>query len=381
MNLRPSLLCSLATLFFLALSLTARAQGDPNRGAMLYLSYQCSSCHNHPIPPDQPMAIGSTAQGLLNSILYRSNGLMAMYYGSTLAQNPTDLADLAAYIALTAEPPPTPPDIDQHGLTGSWYNPLTNGQGVEIEIYPSQSYAFVSWFTFDTTAGAADHQRWYTIGGAVTTEGSTASLGIYQNIDGNFNALPITNGVQVGTATLSFSTCTVGRLNYTFTDGSGRVGSIPLQRLTQNVTCSSSPPYATDPDFALTGNWYDPATSGQGFTIEVNPISASVFLTWYTYEPSGTGAGPAGQRWYVALSGTFVPGSRSIPVTLYEATGGTFDMPTPPVVDATVGTGTLVFQSCTAATFNYTFTGGTSSGQSGTITLSRVGAVAPGCTS
>ena len=73
---------------------------------------------------------------------------------------------------------------------------------------------------------------------------------------------------------------------------------------------------------------------------------------------------------------------RSIPVTLYETTGGMFDTPTPPgQTTVPVGTGTMAFQSCTAATFSYNFTGGTSIGLAGTITLSRVGPVPPGCTS
>jgi hypothetical protein len=379
MNLQRNLLCGLASLIVLALPLTASGQGDPNRGAMLYVSYQCTSCHNHPIPPDPSMKQGSTAQGLINAINNPFNGMQSIY--GALANNPTDLADLAAYIALTAEPPPTTPDINQHGLTGSWYNPVTNGQGVEVEIFPSLSYAQVSWFTFDTSAGAEDHQRWYTIGGSVVTGQSSASLTIYQNIDGNFNALPITNSQPVGTATLSFSSCTSGQLIYTFTDGSGRTGSIPLTRLLQNVTCSITTPYATNADFALSGNWYDPATGGQGFTVEVNAISSYFFAAWYTYEPSGTNAGAAGQRWYTAQNGAFVAGSRSIPVTIYETTGGVFDMPTPPVVNTVVGSGTLVFQSCTAATFSYTFTGGSSTGLNGTITLSRIGPVPPGCTS
>ena len=78
----------------------------------------------------------------------------------------------------------------------------------------------------------------------------------------------------------------------------------------------------------------------------------------------------------------FVPGTRSIPVTIYETTGGMFDTPTPPGQQTVpVGTATLAFQSCSAATFSYTFTAGTSSGASGTITLQRVGPVPPGCTS
>ncbi len=27
-------------------------------------------------------------------------------------------------------------NLDQHGVTGSWYNPATGGQGFEIEVYP-----------------------------------------------------------------------------------------------------------------------------------------------------------------------------------------------------------------------------------------------------
>jgi hypothetical protein len=71
---------------------------------------------------------------------------------------------------------------------------------------------------------------------------------------------------------------------------------------------------------------------------------------------------------------------RSIPVTIYETTGGVFDKPTPAGQKAaSVGSGTMTFQDCSAATFDYNFTGGTSIGLSGSIPLSRVGPVPPGC--
>jgi len=205
-------------------------------------------------------------------------------------------------------------------------------------------------------------------------------LTIYENTGGNFNALPPTMARAVGTATLSFSTCSSGQLSYTFTDGTGRMGNIPLTRLTQNVTCSSAPAYPTNADFALSGNWFAPAIGGQGFTVEVNPISSALFAAWYTYAPSGAAAGASGQRWYTAQAG-FTSGSRSIPVTIYETTGGVFDMAAPPAKTVAVGSGTLAFQSCLAATFSYSFTGGSSIGLSGTISLSRVGPVPSGCTS
>jgi len=62
-------------------------------------------------------------------------------------------------------------------------------------------------------------------------------------------------------------------------------------------------------------------------------------------------------------------------------TGGVFETPTPPGPKTVpVGTGTMAFQSCSAATFRYNFTGGSSIGLSGTINLSRVGPLPPGCT-
>lgn len=275
--------------------------------------------------------------------------------------------------------------IHQHGLTGSWYEPATSGQGFEVEIFPDQTApgagaAFLSWFTFDAVAGGAERQRWYTLAGPVSSGTPRAALTIYRNTGGNFNAPPVTSATPVGTATLSFASCTSGQLDYEFTDGTNRNGTIALTRLTQSVTCAPSGTGPTDPDFALSGNWYDPATSGQGLTVEVNAASGTVFAAWYTYAPSAAAAGAGGQRWYTAQASAFAAGSRTIALTLYETTGGVFDAPTAPTTRA-VGSGTLVFHSCTAATFGYRFTDGSSAGASGTIALSRVGPVPRGCTS
>ena len=279
---------------------------------------------------------------------------------------------------------PSTVDLNQHGLTGSWYEAATSGQGFEVEVFANPSSGtgatFVSWFTYDTVIGGAERQRWYTAQGPVVTGQPNAALTIYRNTGGNFNAPPVTNAQAVGTATLSFDTCSSGQLTYSFTDGTGRTGTVPLTRLTQNMTCSTTTSYPTNADFALSGNWYDPATSGQGMTVEVNPGSGAFFAAWYTYVPNGAGTGAAGQRWYTAQA-AFTPGLRSIPVTIYETTGGVFDTPTPPgQKTVSVGTGTMAFQSCSAATFTYNVTGGSSSGASGTIALKRAGPVPAGCT-
>jgi hypothetical protein len=293
-----------------------------------------------------------------------TDGVTALKRDGTMVHNvATNFAGQSASVTVAAGV-----DLNQHGLTGSWFKQATSGQGVEVEVFANPSGSgstFVSWFTYDTVIGGAERQRWYTAQGQMVTGQPSASLTIFQNTGGNFNALPITNAQPVGTATLSFDTCTSGQLTYSFTDGTGRTGMIPLTRLTQNVTCSTTTPHPTNADFAFSGNWYDApnptsghqGTSGQGLTVEVNPNSGALFAAWYTYAPMGAGAGVAGQRWYTAQPTpptNFTPGMRSIPVTIYETTGGMFDTPTPPGPQTVaVGAGTLAFQSCSAATFSY----------------------------
>jgi len=168
-------------------------------------------------------------------------------------------------------------DLNQHGLTGSWCEAATGGQGVEVEVNPDSSsgtgLVFLSWFTYATVLAGADHQRWYTALGPALSGQPDAALTIYPNTGGNFNAPPVTNAQAVGSATLSFNTCTSGQLTYSFTDGTNRTGTIRLTRLTQNVTCSIATPYPTNGEFALSGNWFGgSARSGQGFTVDVNLV-------------------------------------------------------------------------------------------------------------
>ncbi len=306
--------------------------------------------------------------------------------GHDVAAVPANFAGAAAALNM---PPPVggaAPDLNQQGLTGSWFEPATSGQGIELEFYPNlvaPGTAFVSgaWFTFDTApVGGSDRERWYTFSGNGQSGQANVPVTIYQNIGGNFDALPVTSSTVVGSGTLAFTQCDTGTFAYTFTDGSGRSGMIPLTRITPNVTCTTgTTPPTTNGDFGLSGNWFAPATSGQGFLFEVNPLSPALFFTWYTYAPNGQAAGAAGQRWFTGFA-AYTPGSRTVMTDLEETTGGLFDQVTNPApVTATVGTATVTFASCAAAQLNFNFTGGSMAGHSGTISLVRVGPVPAGC--
>ncbi|HKU88029.1 MAG TPA: hypothetical protein VJV77_16965 [Casimicrobiaceae bacterium] len=305
--------------------------------------------------------------------------------GTPVAATPTNFAGVTATLNL-GPPAGVSPDLNQHGLTGSWFEPATSGQGIEVEFFPNlvaQGTAFVqgAWFTFDVTpAGGADRQRWYTFSGNGQSGAANVPVAIFRNVGGNFNAPPVTSATAVGTGTLSFSDCANGAFAYTFTDGSNRSGTIPLLRLLPNVTCAAGTAPGTNADFALSGNWLDPATSGQGFVFDVNPNLPFMFATWYTYAPAGQTAGAAGQRWFTA-QGSYTPGSRSMTLPLFATTGGVFDQTSNPGPSTNqVGTATVTFASCTSAQVQFNFTAGSSAGQTGTITLSRIGPVPPGCT-
>lgn len=270
---------------------------------------------------------------------------------------------------------------NQHGITGSWYNPATSGQGLEIELYPNigaigQGFLFAGWFTYDVAA--AGGQRWYALEGGVTSTSSVATLGIYAGYGGNFAAAPSIPATQVGTATLNFSDCNNGVLSYTFYDG--RTGTIPLTRLTTNITCGSGGDNGTAPSsYLLSGSWSQAGIGGQGFVFDVNPAQSNFFAAWYTYLPNGAQVGGASsERWYTIQAG-LPPGVHSVTgAAIYATAGGIFNTAALPI-PAPVGSADITFTSCTAATLKYTFTSGANSGLSGTLNLTRTGPTPAGC--
>ncbi len=118
--------------------------------------------------------------------------------------------------------------------------------------------------------------------------------------------------------------------------------------------------------FALTGTWYDPATSGQGVLAEVYPDRDSDGKAlfgggWFTFDGSGN------PQWYTLQGSMTAAHGGAYALTIYQATGGVFNAP--PAVDTTsVGSAALTFYDCTHTALVYQF----NDGRSGTIPLSRL---------
>lgn len=275
-------------------------------------------------------------------------------------------------------------NLVQRGLSGTWANPETDGQGFVMEVSPEAAGAgsalvFSGWYTYDLTAPGG--QRWYTTQGYVGS-GASASLPIYETVGGLFNSAQATSTVPVGAMTMRFSDCAHGTLDYHFDDLSRPDASIPIVRLLPNVTCSPSGGVShTADNYLLGGTWADTRNSGQGLVFDIGPSGAQnlLFAGWYTYLHDGSPTDrAAGQHWYTLQAAASPSASTWNDVGIYQTTGGVFDRPAA-TTTLPVGTTRIDFHSCSSATMSYTFTAGENTGLSGTLELSRITPVPTGC--
>ena len=114
----------------------------------------------------------------------------------------------------------------------------------------------------------------------------------------------------------------------------------------------------TDDRYA--GQWYNPATPGQGLGFHPVPEGDRIFATWYTFGADGAAV------WY-ALDTCATPGSLECDTVGFDgdtatfsvaaSTGGAFDEPGG-IVSQAIGELVVEFTSCTTATATYALDGG-----------------------
>jgi len=123
------------------------------------------------------------------------------------------------------------------GLSGAWYNPATDGQGIYLEVLPDINKVIMAWFTFDTSDpdSAASSEVGYAGGRWVTAigdfQGNEFSGDIYQTSNGLFeNSSAAVSNMKVGTVSLVFESCGQLNMNYSMYDGLLN-GSTGLRRI------------------------------------------------------------------------------------------------------------------------------------------------------
>ncbi len=111
------------------------------------------------------------------------------------------------------------------------------------------------------------------------------------------------------------------------------------------------PPFAINQ--GISGGWFEAATAGQGFLVDIAPGTNFIFVAWFTYTPPTTVAatklGAPEHRWLTA-QGNYT--GDSVTMQLFQTVGGAFDTPRMTTTTA-VGTITMRFTSCTAGTITY----------------------------
>jgi len=122
------------------------------------------------------------------------------------------------------------------GLNDAWYNPMTDGQGFFITVFPDLAKVSLAWFTYDTqlppmdaTANLGDPgHRWMTALGPFAD--NQAVLNITQTSGGIFDTASEIERTEDGTIILTFEDCNSGTVEYDI-PSIDQQGTVPIQRI------------------------------------------------------------------------------------------------------------------------------------------------------
>ena len=276
-------------------------------------------------------------------------------------------------------------NLNQYGISGSWYDPGSAGQGIVMAAIPDiggpgNGLLFGGWFTYAPQASMEPTgAHWFSLQGTVGTGSSQTTLDIYETLGGSFGAPPLPTTSRVGSAVLNLVDCTHGIMSYHFDDGRVSDSAIYMRRVTSSTTCTLTGQDTPPPQNSrLSGAWYDPASAGQGFVIDVVPLQSTLFAAWYTFAPNAASGDPvSGQRWYVLQAGFVQPDATSMSdVIIYEPPQGVFGVTSPEGIFR-VGTASFEFEGCDALTLTYRFDA--PDDRQGTLRLARLGPTPAEC--
>jgi len=185
------------------------------------------------------------------------------------------------------------PFVIEAGTSSAWYDPDRSGEGFMLEIL-SDNRAVMYWFTYDSEGG----QDWYIAAGEI--RGNRILFPELMVVSGGefgpgFDPDNVTR-TTVGSASFIWSSCESGTMQWLIDQDGGerRQGRMNLSRLSQlmGLSCGLPAPLPPErPEGQLSGSWYDPAHSGEGYVLEVL-IDGRVCAYWFSYDTEGN------RRWF-----------------------------------------------------------------------------------
>ncbi|MBT8056411.1 MAG: hypothetical protein KJO72_05680 [Gammaproteobacteria bacterium] len=206
------------------------------------------------------------------------------------------------------------------GTSAAWFDIERSGEGFLVEMLADQR-AVMYWFTYDTEG----KQDWYTAVGEV--RGNRLVFPEMILVSGGefgpgFDPEKVTRSV-IGSASFTWSGCDSGVMDWVIDGDSGplRQGRMKLDRLTNVMAlpCDESDPTPGVPSHQasrLSGSWYDPSHSGEGYILQVLD-DLRILVYWFSYDAGGQ------RRWFYGV-GTHEDDSTFVFEDLYTTRGGVF---------------------------------------------------------
>jgi len=224
-----------------------------------------------------------------------------------------------AHFSDAAVPLPTMPESQIAGLSGIaglWYDPSLDGEGFNVITTPSGTVVFFYGYS-------ADGERLWLVSETLTDDfgfEQSIDLTMYKGNDGTFDspAKPPEALSEWGRLTALFDSCGSGRLALNGEDGIKATYQVKLAGIA-DADCQARVLAAPS---GLAGLWYDAELDGEGYNVIITNNSTVYF--YYGYDSDGQ------RLWLVSETVQGIPGiGDTATLIMYEASGGTFDMPKP----------------------------------------------------
>ncbi len=151
--------------------------------------------------------------------------------------------------------------------------------------------AVMYWFTYNDVG----EQDWYIAVGEVSA--NRIVFPSLLRVSGGefgpgFDPEKVTEEV-VGSASFTWSDCDRGDMSYQIGTQHGRMELYRLTRL-MGIDCGRIILPPERPEGVLSGSWYDPSHTGEGYNVEVL-INGQVVVYWFSFDPEGK------RRWFFGL--------------------------------------------------------------------------------
>jgi len=217
------------------------------------------------------------------------DGRWRKYENETGFEGSSGGADSTISFEVTNEVLP-PPFLLEPGITAAWFDPTHDGEGFLIEMLPNNA-AVMYWFTYNDVG----EQDWYIAVGEVSA--NRIEFPNLLRVSGGefgpgFDPAKVTEEV-VGSASFTWSDCDRGDMSYQIGTQHGRMELYRLTRL-MGIDCGRIILPPERPEGVLSGSWYDPSHTGEGYNVEVL-INGQVVVYWFSFDPESK------RRWFFGL--------------------------------------------------------------------------------